>query len=147
MNSVNLIGNLVRDAELKHTQNGTAICKMAIAVNERFKQGDEWVERPNFIDLVLWGKRGESLAQYLTKGSKIGIIGRLRQNKWEDKDGNGRSKIEVVVGDVDLLGGKRDTVNQGKSQYQANQGASQYEEDQGDFEDDEPWKDDSGIPF
>lgn len=104
MNNVTLIGNLVRDMELKYTGGGTAIGKMSIAVNERRKQGEEWVDQAHFFDMVLWGKRAEALAQYLLKGKKVGIQGRLQQQRWET-DGQTRSKVEIVVEDIELLGG------------------------------------------
>lgn len=106
INVVVLVGRLVRDAELKYTSSGYPVCKFSIAINRRRKQGDQWVDEANFFDINLWGKRGESLSQYLTKGSQVGIQGELRQNKWE-QDGQPRSKIEITANDIQLLGGGR----------------------------------------
>jgi len=107
LNQVQLIGRLTRDAEQTYTKSGAALAKFSLAVNERRKQGDEWVDYAHFIDCTLWGKRAESLAKYLTKGSQIGVVGSLDQQRWE-KDGVKRSKVEVKVFDVTLLGSKSD---------------------------------------
>ncbi len=106
VNHVILIGRLTRDAELKYTSGGMAVCKFAIAVNKRRKQGDQWVEEANFFDIVLWGRSGESLNQYLVKGKQIAVEGELHQNRWE-QDGQARSKIEIMANNVQLLGGNQ----------------------------------------
>ncbi|MDR2518350.1 MAG: single-stranded DNA-binding protein [Spirochaetaceae bacterium] len=104
LNHVVLIGRLTRDAELKYTANGQAVCKFSIAVNRRKKTGDQWVEDANFFDVVVWGRQGEALNQYLIKGKLIGVDGELRQDRWE-QDGQNRSKVEVVANYLQLLGG------------------------------------------
>ncbi len=104
LNQVILIGRLTRDAELRYTASGMAICKFSLAVNRRRKQGDQWVEEGNFFDVTLWGRQGEALNQYLTKGKQIGLQGELRQDRWE-QDGQPRSKVEIVANNVQLLGG------------------------------------------
>ena len=104
VNHVILIGRLTRDAELKYTSGGMAVCKFAIAVNKRRKNGDQWVEEANFFDIVLWGRSGESLNQYLVKGKQVAVEGELHQNRWE-QDGQARSKIEIMANNVQLLGG------------------------------------------
>lgn len=104
VNHVILIGRLTRDAELKYTSGGMAVCKFAIAVNKRHKQGEQWVEEANFFDIVLWGRSGESLNQYLVKGKQVAVEGELHQNRWE-QDGQARSKIEINANNVQLLGG------------------------------------------
>jgi single-strand DNA-binding protein len=103
MNCV-LIGRLTRDAELKYTSGGMAVCKFSIACNKRKKQGDAWVDEAHFFDIVLWGKQGETLNQYLVKGKQIAVDGELHQNRWE-QEGQGRSKIEIHANNVQLLGG------------------------------------------
>ncbi len=105
VNHVILIGRLTRDAELKYTSGGMAVCKFAIAVNKRRKQGEQWVEEANFFDIVLWGRSGESLNQYLVKGKQVAVEGELHQNRWE-QDGQARSKIEIMANNVQLLGGQ-----------------------------------------
>lgn len=104
VNHVILIGRLTRDAELKYTSGGMAVCKFAIAVNRRKKSGEQWVEEASFFDIVLWGRSGETLNQYLVKGKQIAVEGELHQNRWE-QDGQSRSKIEIVANNVQLLGG------------------------------------------
>ncbi|MCL2180325.1 MAG: single-stranded DNA-binding protein [Treponema sp.] len=107
LNHVVLVGRLTRDAELKYTSNGQAVCKFSIAVNRRKKNGDQWEDEANYFDIVLWGKQGESLQSYLTKGKLIGVDGELRQDRWQ-QDGQNRSKIEIIAGYVQLLGGGGD---------------------------------------
>lgn len=107
MNSVNLIGRLVRDSEISYTAGGYPICKFAIAVNHSRKQGEEWIEEASFFDIALWGKRGEALSTYLSKGKQVGITGELRQDRWE-KDGVKRSKVYIECRGIQLLGGKKD---------------------------------------
>jgi single-strand DNA-binding protein len=104
INHVVLVGRLTRDAELKYTANGQAVCKFSVAVNRRRKNGDQWVDEANFFDIVLWGKQGESLNQYLVKGKMIGVDGELRQDRWE-QDGQNRSRVEIVAANIQLLGG------------------------------------------
>lgn len=104
VNSVVLVGRLTRDAELKYTQGGMAICRFSLAINRRRKNGEEWVEEANYFDIVLWGKAGETINQYLTKGKQVAIEGELRQNRWE-QDGQARSKVEIFANNVQLLGG------------------------------------------
>jgi single-strand DNA-binding protein len=104
LNHVVLIGRLTRDAELKYTASGQAVCKFSIAVNRRKKSGDQWEDEASFFDIVLWGKQGEALNQYLVKGKMVAIDGELRQDRWQ-QDGQNRSKVEVVANFLQLLGG------------------------------------------
>jgi single-strand DNA-binding protein len=108
LNHVVLIGRLTRDAELKYTASGQAVCKFSIAVNRRRKNGEQWEDEANFFDIVLWGRQGESLNQYLVKGKMIGIEGELRQDRWQ-QDGQNRSKVEIVANNIQLLGGSGST--------------------------------------
>ena len=103
INRVFLIGRLTRDSELKVLPNGQAVCKFSIAVNRRKKNGEQWIDEANFFDIVLWGRQGETLQQYLLKGKQVGIDGELRQDRWE-QDGQNRSKVEVVANNLQLLG-------------------------------------------
>jgi single-strand DNA-binding protein len=102
INHVVLVGRLTRDAELKYTAGGQAVCKFSIAINRRRKSGDVWTDEANFFDIVLWGRQGEALNQYLMKGKQVGIDGELRQDRWE-QDGQNRSKVEIVANNVQLL--------------------------------------------
>jgi len=104
LNHVVLIGRLTRDAELKYTSGGQAVCKFSIAVNRRKKNGDQWEDEANFFDIVVWGKQGESLHQYLVKGKMVGVDGELRQDRWQ-QDGQNRSKVEIITNYLQLLGG------------------------------------------
>jgi single-strand DNA-binding protein len=119
LNHVVLIGRLTRDAELKYTAGGQAVCKFSIAVNRRKKNGDQWEDEANFFDIVVWGRQGESLTQYLLKGKMVGVDGELRQDRWQ-QDGQNRSKVEVIANNLQLLGGS------GGGQSGGNSGSSSY---------------------
>jgi len=119
VNHVILLGRLTRDAELKYTAGGQAVCKFSIAVNRRKKNGDQWEDEANFFDIVIWGKQGETLNQYLKKGKMVAVDGELRQDRWQ-QDGQNRSKIEIVASFLQLLGG-----GGGQGNYQDRQGSSQ----------------------
>lgn len=109
INRVNISGNLTRDAELRVSVAGTPILSLGIAVNDRRKNPStgEWEDVPNFIDCVLFGNRATALAPYLTKGSKVAIEGKLRYSTWETQEGQKRSKIEVIVDEVELMGARQ----------------------------------------
>ena len=112
-NKVILLGNLTRDPEVRYTPNGAAVASFAIAVNRRYKQGDETKDEVSYIDIVVFGKQAEACGQYINKGDAILVDGRLQQRRWDDKDsGQKRSKIEVVAQSVNFMpkrsGGSRD---------------------------------------
>jgi len=90
---------------------------MGLAVNRRRKQGDQWVDEANFFDITLFGKRGESLSQYLQKGQQIAVEGQLKQDRWE-QDGMKRSKVLVEASNIQLLGGRSDRQSGGDNSYQ-----------------------------
>ena len=102
LNQVALIGRLVRDAELKYTTGGKAVTKFSIAVNEKRKEGDQWKDKADFFEIVLWGQIGESLSTYLLKGKQIAITGKLSQQRWQ-QDGDNRSKVIITAQTVQLL--------------------------------------------
>jgi len=106
LNTVVLTGNLTRDPELRHTGGGTPVCNMRVASNTRRKEGNDWVDKPNYFDVTVWGKQGENAAEYLAKGRKVGLQGRLEWREWEAKDGTKRQAVEIVAHDVIFLGGK-----------------------------------------
>jgi single-strand DNA-binding protein len=108
INHVVLVGRLTRDAELKYTAGGQAVCKFSVAINRRKKNGEQWEDEPNYFDVVLWGRQGESLNQYLVKGKSVGVEGELRQDRWQ-QDGQNRSKVEIVANNIQLLGGSGGT--------------------------------------
>lgn len=114
INTVQLSGNLTRQPEIRATQSGTPVASFGIAVNERWKnqQTGEWEDHPNFIDCVWFGTRAQGACKFLDKGTKVFLEGKLRQSTWE-KDGQKRSKIEVMVNDLDL--GFTNTVKQSRA--------------------------------
>lgn len=104
INHVVMSGNLTMDSELRRTAGGTAVLGFGVAVNDRRKnqQTGEWEDYPNFVDCTMFGTRAEKLAGMLTKGTKVCVLGKLRYMSWE-KDGRKRSKIEVIVDDIELM--------------------------------------------
>jgi single-strand DNA-binding protein len=118
-NRVVLVGNLTRDVELRYIPSGTAVTDISLAVNERVKKNDQWVEEANFFDVTLWGRTAEVAAEYLSKGSSVLIEGRLKQDKWE-QDGQKKSKIKVVGERMQMLGSKPGGSGGGSDNY-ANQ--------------------------
>ena len=109
INRVTLVGRLTRDPELRHIPSGTAVLELGLAVNGR--QQDEagnWVDKPNFFDVKVYGRQAESLAQHLQKGRRIGVDGRLDWRSWEAQDGGKRSKVDVVAQNVQFLDSRGD---------------------------------------
>ena len=102
-NKVILMGNLTRDPELRYNPNGTAVASFTVALNRKYRQGDEDKEEVSFIDIVVWGKQAENCGQYLGKGSGVLVEGRLQQRRWETDDGQKRSKVEVVAQSVQFM--------------------------------------------
>ena len=109
INSVAISGNLTRDPDMRVTSSGLAIMDLGVAVNDRRKnqQTGEWEDVPNFVDCVLMGRRAEALSPHLSKGMKVAIDGRLRYSSWE-KDGQRRSKLEVVVDEIEFMSKRQD---------------------------------------
>lgn len=101
-NRVILMGNVTRDIELRYTGNQLAVTDLGLAVNDRVKRNDEWVDEATFVDVTLWGRTAEIAAQYLSKGSPVFVEGRLKYDTWE-KDGQKRSKLRVVGERIQLL--------------------------------------------
>ena len=104
INRVTISGNLTRDAELRQTASGMAVLGFSVAVNDRRKnaQTEQWEDYPNFIDCSMFGTRAEKIAQYLSKGTKVAIEGKLRWSQWE-RDGQKRSKLEVIVDELEFM--------------------------------------------
>lgn len=104
INRVLLVGNLTRDPELTHTAGGTAVAKFGIAVNSREKVGEVWQDRADFFDVTVFGHQADAVDEYLVKGRPAAVDGRLRQDRWQDKDSGGnRSKIVVIADNVQFL--------------------------------------------
>ena len=107
VNVVVVTGNLTRDPELRHLGSGTAVCKLRIAVNSRRKdQSGNWVDKPNYFDVTVWGAQGENCANYLSKGRPVAIEGRLDWREWEDQGGNKRQTVEIIANTVQFLGSR-----------------------------------------
>lgn len=104
-NRVILVGNLTRDPEIRYIPSGTAVSDVTVAVNERVKKNNEWVEETTFVDVTLWGRTAEIAGEYLSKGSPVLFEGRLRLDRWE-KDGQKFSKLKVVGDRMQMLGSK-----------------------------------------
>lgn len=160
-NSVQLMGNLTRDPEVRYTPKGSAVAEISMAISRKFKGNDgQMQEETTFVDITLWSKLAELAGQYLKKGSPVFIQGRLQMDSWEDKQtGQKRSKLKVVGEVMQMLGGKPTGDSGGQSQarpasgqgQQGPQGHGQYQQSRsseldnivsngGDFESDE-------IPF
>jgi single-strand DNA-binding protein len=106
VNVVVVTGNLTRDPELRHTGGGTAVCELRIAVNSRRKEGNDWVDKPNYFDVTVWGGQGENCATYLSKGRPVAIEGRLDWREWEAKDGSKRQAVQIIANTVQFLGSR-----------------------------------------
>jgi len=108
VNVVVITGNLTRDPELRHLGSGTAVCKLRVAVNSRRKDGQtgEWVDKPNYFDVTVWGAQGENCANYLQKGRPVAVEGRLDWREWEDQGGNKRQSVEIIANSVQFLGSR-----------------------------------------
>ena len=114
------IGRLTRDPELKFTNGGVAVCNISIACTSRIRKKDgEWYEAVSFIPIVVWGKRGESCAEHLTKGAMVYVEGRYETRKWE-KDGKTNYSTEIVATDVNFLHGKSENAPSDSSEKKPN---------------------------
>lgn len=107
-NKVILMGNLTRNPELRYTPSGTPVASFALAVNRRYRQGEEMKEEVCYIDIVVFGKQAEHCGQYLSKGNGVIVEGRLQQRRWETDDGQKRSKHEVVAQTVTFMPKRQD---------------------------------------
>lgn len=116
---MNITGNLTRDPELRATQGGTQVLHLGVAVNDRRRnpQTGNWEDYPNFIDCVMFGTRAEAIQRYLSKGTKVAIEGRLRYSSWE-RDGQKRSKIEVVIDEIEFMSSRQGGNSGGYGQQQ-----------------------------
>jgi len=109
INVVVITGNLTQDPELRHLGSGTAVCELRVAVNSRRKDGStgEWVDKPNYFNVTVWGAQGENCANYLSKGRPVAIEGRLDWREWEAKEGGGkRQAVQIVANSVQFLGSR-----------------------------------------
>jgi single-strand DNA-binding protein len=115
INRVVLTGNLTKDPEISTTPSGTSVCKLRLACNTRRKDNaGNWVDKPNFFDITVWGAQGENCAQYLSKGRPIAVDGRLEWREWEDKSGNKRQSVDIIADSVQFLGSRDGAENGGR---------------------------------
>jgi single-strand DNA-binding protein len=102
LNSVNIMGNLTRDPELKYTNSGKSVCNLSIANNRIYTSGGERVTEVSYFDVEVWGAVAENCAKYLSKGSGIIVEGRLRQDRWE-RDGKTQSRVRIAANNIHFL--------------------------------------------
>jgi single-strand DNA-binding protein len=116
INRVTVTGNLTRDPELRSTPGGTSVCKLRIAVNTRRKDASgQWVDKPNYFDVTVWGAQGENCAQYLSKGRPVAIDGRLEWREWQDREsGQKRQAVDIIADSVQFLGSREGGENGGR---------------------------------
>ena len=116
INRVVLTGNLTSDPELRSLPSGTSVCKLRVACNTRRKDGasGEWVDKPNYFDVTVWGAQGENCARYLSKGRPVAIDGRLEWREWESEGGGKRQAIDIIADAVQFLGGRDDSSGGGQ---------------------------------
>lgn len=113
INRVTITGNLTRDPELRSTPSGTSVCKLRVAVNTRRRdQGGEWIDKPNYFDVTVWGSQGENCATYLQRGRPVAVDGRLEWREWDAQDGTKRQAVDIIADSVQFLG-SRDGGGQG----------------------------------
>ena len=117
-----IVGNITRDPELRSTPSGAQVCSFSVAVNSNYKDSSGAnQESVSFIDCTAWGRAGEIIAQYAKKGSGILVSGRLEQRSWEDKEGQKRSRVEIVVEDFNFVGGN---AGEGGGNYSSSKSSS-----------------------
>ena len=149
INRVVISGNLTRDPEVRTTQSGMPVMSIGVAVNDRRRnsQTGEWEDHANYIDCTMFGNRAQNVSQYLSKGSKVTLEGKLRWSQWE-RDGQKRSKIEVIIDDIDFGGrGGGQTQNGNKMQGNSYGDASAYSAPQTPVVDTTSSVYDEDIPF
>jgi single-strand DNA-binding protein len=109
INHVVVVGRLTRDPELRHLASGNPVLQLGIAVNGRQRdEAGNWVDKPNFFDVKVFGNQAEMLSQHLSKGRRIGVDGRLDWSSWEAQDGTKRSKVEIVAQSVQFLDSRQE---------------------------------------
>ncbi len=128
LNSILLEGNLVRDPELKYTEKGTAVCHFAVASNRYFKQDDEKQEEVSYFDITVWSRLAEVCNEYLSKGRGVRVVGRLKQDRWEDSEGKTRSKVQIIAEHVEFKPRLKKDGDQPESEEEQEQAESAQEE-------------------
>ena len=144
INRVVLTGNLTRDPELRTTGGGTSVCSLRLACNTRRRDASgEWVDKPNYFDVTVWGAQGENCATYLQKGRPVAVDGRLEWREWQDQQGNKRQAVDIIADSVQFLGSREGAEN-GGGRFAAQ---SDVPADTGDFEPAAAGASDDDIPF
>ena len=116
-----ITGNLTKDPELRSTPSGTSVCKLRVAVNSSRKdQSGEWVDKPNYFDVTVWGAQGENCANYLSKGRPVAVQGRLDWREWETQEGQKLQAVEIIADRVQFLGSRDGNQTQGQGQGNGN---------------------------
>jgi single-strand DNA-binding protein len=153
INVVVVTGNLTRDPELRSLPSGTSVCEMRVAVNSSRKdESGNWVDKPNYFDVTVWGAQGENCATYLSKGRPVAIKGRLDWREWEAQDGTKRQAVRIIADSVQFLGSRDGSGGGSGNGFQAQ---SDVPADTSDFQSSEPSSDqtaavgasDDDIPF
>jgi len=115
INRVIITGNLTSDPELRSLPSGTSVCKLRVACNTRRKDASsgEWVDKPNYFDVTVWGNQGENCARYLSKGRPVAVDGRLEWREWETPEGHKRQAVDIIADTVQFLSSPRDDAGGG----------------------------------
>lgn len=139
LNDVMLVGRLVRDAELKYFQSGSAFSELSIACNRTKKEQDGFVDEANFFNVAIYGKTAENLNQYLKKGCQLVVHGELKQERWSDKEGNKQQKVVIVANEIQLVGSRPNSGSAPKSSPAPKDNEPQKENSDGSFPEDIPF--------
>jgi single-strand DNA-binding protein len=119
MNNINRViitGNLTADPELRSTGSGTPVCSLRVACNTRRKVEGEWVDKPNYFNITVWGAQGENAARYLSKGRPVAIDGRLEWREYEAQDGGKRQAVDIIADNVQFLGSRNGNGEEGSEE-------------------------------
>lgn len=146
INRVVIAGNLTRDPELRTIPSGTPVCELRVAVNSRRRdQQGEWVEKPNYFNVKVWGRQGENCANYLSKGRGVAVDGRLDWREWETPNGEKRQAVDIIAENVQFLGSRGEAAAPASNGFSA---AADVQADTSDFDRVEAVsRSDDDIPF
>ncbi len=149
INRVMLVGRLTQDPDIRVTPNGANVARFSLAVNRKYRVGEEIREDVSYFNCLAWGKLTEIIKQYCQKGKQVAIDGRLQQNRWQDQQGQNRSTVEIVVETLQLLGGGRDSGSSDRSGSASGYQSGNYQNSSSPVNIPEPGSDfmDDDIPF
>jgi single-strand DNA-binding protein len=136
INRVVMTGNLTADPELRSTPSGMSVCSLRIACNTRRKDqsSGEWLDKPNYFNVTVWGAQGENAARYLSKGRPVALDGRLEWREWEAQDGTKRQAVDIIADSVQFLGSREDPSGGGGFAGNGSSQGSDVPADQRDFQ-------------